>query len=66
LARTSTGDCVAGASQTDLYINDVRARMLDDGDKWWDLNVAHYIVPQVAAGQTAVSSIFAGAIWVVE
>ena len=64
LARTSTGDCVAGASQTDLYINDVRARMLDDGDKWWDLNVAHYIVPQVAAGQTAVSSIFAGAIWV--
>jgi hypothetical protein len=63
-ARVSTGDCVAGSSQTDLFINDVRARMLDDGDKWWDLNIAHYQVPQVAAGQTPVCSIFAGSIWI--
>ncbi len=64
ITRVSTGDCTAGSSQTDLYINDVRARMLDDGDKWWDLSIAHYIVPQVQPGQTPTCSIFAGAIWV--
>lgn len=58
-------DCVASTSQTDLNINNVRARLLGGGDMWWDFNDARYVVPNVAPGSglPEVSSIFAGAIW---
>jgi len=55
--------CSEASAQTDLNINNVRARLLNGGDMWWDFSDGRYIVPNVPAGQTAVSSLFAGAVW---
>ncbi|MBX2817065.1 MAG: hypothetical protein KTR24_13750, partial [Saprospiraceae bacterium] len=61
----SRADCAPATSETDMSINNVRARLLGGGDVWWDLSVGRYIVPQVdpASGLDEVSSIFAGAVW---
>lgn len=58
-------DCTASRSQTDLNINNVRARLRGGGDMWWDGNEAQYIVPNVdpTSGETPVSALFSGAIW---
>lgn len=56
-------NCAEATSQTDLSINNVRARLLNGGDMWWDFDNGRYIVPNVPAGQTAVSSLYAGAVW---
>lgn len=60
-------DCtqIQSRSSTDMDINNVRARLLGGGDVWWDLNNGRYIVPKVdpASGQTEVSAIFAGSVW---
>ena len=56
-------DCAQATAQTDLDINNVRARLLVGGDFGWDGNQARYIVPNVAPGEPEVSSIFAGALW---
>ena len=56
-------DCAQATAQTDLDINNVRARLLVGGDMWWDGTQGQYIVPRVAAGEPEVSSLFAGAIW---
>ncbi|MCU0327898.1 MAG: hypothetical protein MUE53_02805 [Chitinophagales bacterium] len=63
------GDCIAGAAQTDLNINNVRARMLNTGDMWWDRNTAKYGVPkltqdQIRAGFQQVNALFSGALWI--
>lgn len=55
--------CSEASAQTDLNINNVRARLLNGGDMWWDFSDGRYVVPNVPAGQTAVSSLFAGAVW---
>jgi len=55
--------CAQAVRQIDLDINNVRARLLVGGDVWWDGNNGRYIVPNVAAGEVEVSSIFAGAVW---
>src|ERR1035438_3551174 len=52
--------CAVGEAQTDLDINNVRARILTSGDMWWDLISARYEVPKGGG----VFSIFAGAIWI--
>jgi len=65
--KLSAADCNPASSSIDLNINNVRALLQNGGDMWWDLNnTAHYEVPKVepGSGQTAVSSLFAGAIWV--
>jgi len=56
-------DCSDATAQTDLNINNVRARLLNGGDMWWNFNDGVYIVPQVTPGEEAVSSLFAGAVW---
>jgi len=58
-------DCDPATMSYDLAINNVRARLLNGGDVWWDLSVGSYIVPKVdpALGVPGVSSIFAGAVW---
>ncbi len=60
------GNCSPATKQIDQDINNVRARLLNGGDVWWDLNRGRYIVPKVVAGsgKLEVSSIFAGAVWV--
>ncbi|MEM1319055.1 MAG: hypothetical protein AAGG75_02300 [Bacteroidota bacterium] len=59
-------DCAEGRSQTDLAINNVRARLLIGGDLWWDGEQnGRYVIPKIdpSSGQLEVSSIFAGAVW---
>src|ERR1051326_607553 len=52
--------CYSGAAFADLDINNVRARILDCGDWWWDLNSAHYEVPK----DSGKNSVFCGSIWI--
>ncbi len=61
---TLRNDCTASVAQTDLNINNVRARLLGGGDLWWDLSDGRYIIPNVEPGQKEISSIFAAALWV--
>ena len=57
--------CAPGSSQISQSINNVRARLLINGDVWWDgFNNAKYVVPKVEPGLPEVSSIFAGAVWI--
>ncbi len=58
------GDCAAATKQIDQEINNVRARLLNGGDVWWDTDDGRYIVPKVPPGQPEVSSLFAGAVWI--
>ncbi|MEZ4949005.1 MAG: hypothetical protein R2879_05565 [Saprospiraceae bacterium] len=58
------GDCAPATANIDQEINNVRARLLNGGDVWWDGDNGRYIVPKVAAGQPEVSSLFAGAVWI--
>ena len=57
-------NCAQSTRSLDLDINNVRARLQIGGDVWWDGNNGRYIVPKVEAGETEVSSIFAGAVWI--
>ncbi|MDX1479824.1 MAG: hypothetical protein R3301_19070, partial [Saprospiraceae bacterium] len=59
-------DCAQSTSQIDQNINNVRSRLLNGGDVWWDLQDGKYVVPNVdpASGIPEVSSIFAGAVWI--
>lgn len=66
LQRKSAG-CLPATAQVDIDINNVRARILNGGDMWWDLNsVARYEIPKIASDQNTIrkNSMFAGAIWV--
>jgi hypothetical protein len=58
-------DCAPATMSYDLAINNVRSRLLNGGDVWWDLKDGQYIVPAVdpSLGVPGVSSIFAGAVW---
>ena len=59
-------DCAQATQQIDLAVNNVRARLLNGGDMWWDLDGnGRYIVPKVepGSGLEEVSSIFAGSVW---
>ena len=58
--------CDPATKQYDLEINNVRARLLNGGDVWWDLNAGRYVIPKVVpgSGKKEVSSLFAGAVWV--
>ena len=57
-------NCAQATAQTDLDINNVRARFLVGGDFGWDGSNGRYIIPKVEPGEgPEVSSLFAGAIW---
>ncbi|MFZ1423054.1 MAG: hypothetical protein WAS55_04480 [Saprospiraceae bacterium] len=66
ILKSRGGACAAATKQIDMDINNVRARLLNGGDCWWDLNNGSYIVPKIPEGSTKkpVSAIFAGAVWV--
>ncbi|MFT4685495.1 MAG: hypothetical protein ACI92C_001518 [Neolewinella sp.] len=55
--------CDNATAQTDMDINNVRARLTTGGDVWWNGDDGRYIVPKVPPGVPEVSSIFAGAVW---
>lgn len=56
--------CRPGVPEIDMDVNNVRARLRTGGDVWWDGSNGLYIVPKPAPGQPAVTSIFAGGVWV--
>ncbi len=56
-------NCAQATAESELNINNVRAKLLVGGDIWWDGESAGYIVPKPAPGEPEVSSLFAGAIW---
>lgn len=55
--------CDNATRQTEMEINNVRARLTTGGDVWWDGNNGRYIVPKPPPGVPEVSSIYAGAVW---
>jgi hypothetical protein len=52
--------CFSPTAFADLEINNVRARIMNGGDWWWDLNTARYEIPK----GSGMHSLFSGAIWI--
>ena len=61
-------DCLAAATQFDMDINNVRARILTGGDMWWDpvQQTPHYEVPKLPpnSAEATKNAIYAGALWI--
>ncbi len=57
---TLGSSCEPSSSQTDLDVNNVRARILGGGDMWWNLIDAKYEIPKGSGKH----SMFAGALWI--
>lgn len=53
------GECLPASAKIDLDINNVRVKLLNAGDMWWNLAQNQYTVP--ASG--TVNSMFVGALW---
>ena len=53
--------CTRPTSQYDMQINNVRSRVHIGGHVWSE---AQYIVPKPAPGEQAVSSLYAGGVWI--
>lgn len=62
--KVEAGDCKVPVSQYNLDINNVRARLLNAGDLWWDFDKAKYEVPKGDGTSVGVHAIFAGSIWI--
>lgn len=57
--------CKAASQSADLDINNVRTRILNGGDMWWDLNNPKYEIPKVTdANSVRKHSLFSGALWI--
>lgn len=57
--------CEPASQSMDLDINNVRTKILNGGDMWWDLNNAKYEIPKVTdPNAVRKHALFAGAIWV--
>lgn len=58
-------DCDPATQQADLDVNNVRTRILNGGDMWWDLSNARYEVPKIEdINSVRKNSLFSGAIWI--
>lgn len=55
------GQCTPASVQTDLKINNAKARLKNTGDLWWDGTTGRYYVPNEETTQT--SAIFTGGLW---
>ncbi len=57
--------CEPSSQSVDLDINNVRTKLLNGGDMWWDLNNPKYEVPKVNdPNAVRKHSLFSGAIWI--
>jgi len=57
--------CEPATQSADLDINNVRTKILNGGDMWWDLNNPKYEVPKVTdANAVRKHSMFSGALWI--
>jgi hypothetical protein len=63
---TQRAGCARPSQKRDLEVNNVRARLWNGGDMWWDhaTGQAAYYVPKAGINGRLVSSLFAGGIWV--
>ncbi|TAL61278.1 MAG: PKD domain-containing protein [Bacteroidetes bacterium] len=52
--------CYESTAQADLDVNNVRTRILNGADMWWDLANGMYEIPK----GSGVNSIFAGSLWI--
>ena len=58
-------DCDPATQSADLDVNNVRTKILNGGDMWWDLSSARYEIPKIEDLNTVrKNSLFAGAIWI--
>ncbi len=59
--NTVMSGCVAGTTQQEMQLNNVRTRILTDGDMWWDFaaSIAKYEIPK---GSNSYAQ-FAGSLW---
>ncbi len=68
LTKSVNAQCVNATAQIDLDINNVRAKILNGGDMWWDIfgsTNARYQIPKPASSSTiGPSSQFASSVWV--
>lgn len=58
--------CDPPRSQIDMEINNVRTKLFNGGDMWWDLfgnRNARYEIPKVNPGERSVHASFASALW---
>ena len=69
--KSIMGQCTPATAQVDLDINNVRAKILDAGDMWWDIfgtQTARYQVPKVTNpdGSAGIgpSSQFTTSLWI--
>ncbi|HNT79401.1 MAG TPA: hypothetical protein PKH65_01860 [Bacteroidia bacterium] len=60
LPGVAVADCDPGKAQSDLKVNNVRARILTGGDMFWDLSNQVYEVP-IGSGK---HSMYAAALWI--
>ncbi|MBS3914950.1 MAG: hypothetical protein KG003_10645 [Bacteroidetes bacterium] len=57
--------CEPATQSADLDINNVRTKILNGGDMWWDLNNPKYEIPKVTdPNAVRKHSLFSGAIWI--
>lgn len=64
IISASAQDCVGpGEAYVDLDVNNIKARLLNSGDLWWDGFTGRYIAPNNQVGISRKSAILAGAIW---
>ena len=63
---TREGSCQPASAAVDLDINNIRTRILNGGDMWWDLTSSpRYEVPKVTqVGEVRRHAMFAGALWI--
>jgi hypothetical protein len=61
--KSEQSGCSIPVDQFDLDINNVRARLLDAGDLWWNLSSGAYQVPKGSSASSSANAIFAGSIW---
>lgn len=65
--KKENSDCLPGLSQTELNVNNVRAKLLLTGDGWYDpiTTTPGYEVPKVetGSGQPSLHSLCGGAMW---
>lgn len=60
-----SSSCEPASLSADLDINNVRTKILNGGDMWWDLNNPKYEVPKVNDPNTIRKhSLYAGALWI--
>jgi len=64
--KKMAGGCAPATASVDLDINNVRARILNGGDMWWDLvGTARYEIPKVTeTNAKRKNSLFAGSLWI--